>query len=411
MVKPKIITTLCLALTIFQLYAQGNSPVSTKVYLDCNRCNNNFIKQEVTIVNYVRDRKVADIHILITDQPMASGGRRYTVNFIGLQDDYDLNYSIDVDTYQTDVEVEVNQRLTGVIQAGLMPYLVTKGPLKMEVTLEQATDKINNSNNEEDPWNFWIFEIGGNIDWEKESNQKEYELEGEIDIERTTELWRIRGELETEYEVNQVKRDDSTLTSSLKRSKGEFSVVKSTAAQWSAGVFGEVRSNTFENIGIGAELQAAVEYNFYPYWLSATKEFTIAYMIGPQYRNYWEETIYDKKEEQLFQQALRINFRLRQPWGSVWARLEGSQYLHDWSKNRLEFNSRVSFQVIKGLFLRIGGEASLVHDQLYLPKGDASLEEILLNRKALATNFELEFNFGIAYTFGSIYNSVVNTRL
>ncbi len=382
----------------------------TKVYLDCDECNERYVKQEVTIVQYVRDRKVADIHLLINNLRLASGGRRYILNFIGLNEGYDLNYSIEIDTYQTDTEVEVNQKLAKAIQAGLMPYLVTKVPLKLEVSLDEAA-KQTPPDHAEDPWDFWIFEIGGNVDWEEESNQKAYELEGEIDIERTTHRWRIRGELETEYEINQVKRSDSTLTSSLKRSQAEFSVVKSIAERWSAGAFGRLRSNTFENIEIGTGVKAALEYNFYPYRRSATREFTVAYMIGPQYRNYWQETIYDKKKEQLFQQALRINFRLRQPWGNVWARLEGSQYLHDWTKNRVEFNSYISFQVTKGLFFRIGGEASLVHDQLYLPKGNASLEEILLNRKALATNFELDFNFGVSYTFGSIYNSIINTRL
>lgn len=401
---------LCVALCLSYAsltHAQGTA----KVFLDCNRCNETFIKQEVTIVNYVRDRKVADIHLLITDLSLASGGRRYTVNFIGLREAYDLNYSIKIDTYQTDAEIEVNRKLANAILAGLMPYLVTKGSLKLSATLEPSEQNAVSKLADEDPWNFWIFEVGGNVDWEMESKQRQYELEGQLNIERTTELWRVRGNIESEYEVNQVTRDDTTLTSSLKRSQGEFSLVKSIAKQWSAGVFTEIRSNTYENIGFGAELQGALEYNFYPYPMSATKEFTIAYLIGPQYLNYWEETVFGREQQQLVQHALRINYRMRQPWGNIRARLEGSQYLHDLSKNRLEFSSYISLQIVKGLFFNIGGEASLVHDQLYLPKGDASLEEVLLNRRALATNFELEFNFGIAYTFGSIYNTVVNTRL
>ncbi len=394
------------------LYAHPGFAAMTKVYLDCERCDERFIKQEITIVEYVRDRKVADIHLLITNLRLASGGRRYTVNFIGLREGYDLNYSIDVDTYQTDAEIAVNQKIADVIQAGLLPYLVTKSPLKLEVSLDETAASQSSSNSTtEDPWDFWIFEIGGNIDWEEESNQKAYELEGEINIERTTRRWRIRGELETEYEINQVKRSDTVLTSSLKRSQAEISVVKSVAERWSAGAFSEVRSNTFQNIGVGAGVQAALEYSFFPYRQSATREFTIAYLIGPQYLNYQEETIYDQRKEQLFQHAIRINFDMRKPWGRIETLLKGSQYFHDGSKNRLAFYSGISFQLIKGLFFRIGGDASLVHDQLYLPKGNASLEEILLNRKALATNFELEFNFGISYTFGSIYNSVINTRL
>ena len=43
-------------------------------------------------------------------------------------------------------------------------------------------------------------------------------------------------------------------------------------------------------------------------------------------------------------------------------------------------------------------------------KGGATPEEILLRRKELETNFEYFTSFGFTYTFGSIYNNVVNPR-
>ena len=410
MASSKILFFLFFLCCTLSLNAQENAPVSTKVFLDCNNCSSNFIRQEINIVNFVRDRKVADIHLLITSQPLASGGRLYNLNFIGLGDGYDQNFTIEAKTYQTETNLEVNQKLVKVIQAGLMPFLITKGQVKMEVSREEQPGALQQLS-EEDPWNFWIFEIGGNIDWEKESNQSELELDGEISIERTTELWRIRSEIGTRYEVNRVNRADQTLVSSLSRSNGEFSVVKSLGEFWSAGVFLDAFSNTYNNIKLGSGLKAAVEYNVFPYRMSATKEFTISYMVGPRYFNYNEETIFDKHKEHLFQHNLRMNLNLRRPWGSVFARLQGSQYLHDLSKNRVSLNSRLSLQVVQGLFIRVGGGADLVNDQLFLPKGEASLEEVLLNRRALATSYELRFYFGVAYTFGSIYNSIVNTRL
>jgi hypothetical protein len=54
--------------------------------------------------------------------------------------------------------------------------------------------------------------------------------------------------------------------------------------------------------------------------------------------------------------------------------------------------------------------ASYVNDQLYLPSEGASLEDILLNQIELSTQYQYELKFGVRYTFGSIYNSVVNTR-
>ncbi len=121
--------------------------------------------------------------------------------------------------------------------------------------------------------------------------------------------------------------------------------------------------------------------------MSATRELTIAYLVGPRSFTYREKTIYGKTEEQLFGQSLRINLDVKQPWGRAEIQLEGTHFMHDFSKNRLEAEAEVSLRIMKGLFLQLGVEASLIHDQLYLPKGDVSLEEVLLEQRALATNF------------------------
>src|SRR5512133_1631538 len=54
-----------------------------RVYLDCGSCDIEYIKTEVTFVNYVRDRKEAQVHILVTIQSTGSGGREYKLNFLG----------------------------------------------------------------------------------------------------------------------------------------------------------------------------------------------------------------------------------------------------------------------------------------------------------------------------------------
>jgi len=46
---------------------------AVKVYLDCGRCDIEYIKTEITFVNYVRDRLEAQVHILITTQTTGSG--------------------------------------------------------------------------------------------------------------------------------------------------------------------------------------------------------------------------------------------------------------------------------------------------------------------------------------------------
>jgi len=62
------------------------------------------------------------------------------------------------------------------------------------------------------------------------------------------------------------------------------------------------------------------------------------------------------------------------------------------------------------LSFRLYGQYSVVHDQLSLPKGDATTEQILLQRKQLETQFQYNASIGLTYTFGSIYNNIVNPR-
>jgi len=45
-----------------------------------------------------------------------------------------------------------------------------------------------------------------------------------------------------------------------------------------------------------------------------------------------------------------------------------------------------------------------------LPRGGASLEEVLLQRRELQTQYSYWGNVGVSYSFGSIYNNVVNSR-
>jgi len=70
----------------------------------------------------------------------------------------------------------------------------------------------------------------------------------------------------------------------------------------------------------------------------------------------------------------------------------------------------MNIRLLRGLSVSLRGEYSRIHDQLNLPKGDASIDEILLRRKELATNYEYSFSVGLSYTFGSIFSNVVNPR-
>lgn len=153
-----------------------------------------------------------------------------------------------------------------------------------------------------------------------------------------------------------------------------------------------------------------MEYNYFPYAESTRRQLCFLYRIGWNAANYKEKTIFDKTSEILYNQSLTVRFEVKEPWGSVSTSLEGSHYFHDFSKNRLEFRMNVDVRIFKGLSLDINGRYERIHDQLSLPKGEATLDEVLLRRKELATNYEYSVSVGLRYTFGSVYSNVVNPR-
>jgi hypothetical protein len=53
------------------------------IFLDCHQCDMDFIWNEITFVNFVRDRQIADVHVLVTIELTGSGGRQYSLEFIG----------------------------------------------------------------------------------------------------------------------------------------------------------------------------------------------------------------------------------------------------------------------------------------------------------------------------------------
>jgi len=45
-----------------------------RIFIDCARCDRNYIREEIPYVNYVRDVKEAQLYILETRETTGSGG-------------------------------------------------------------------------------------------------------------------------------------------------------------------------------------------------------------------------------------------------------------------------------------------------------------------------------------------------
>lgn len=381
------------------------------VYLDCGRCDRGYIRREIGFVNYVRDRSLAEVHLFVTDERTGSGGRLYTLSFIGQQRFEGSTLALTYTSNEGDTFDMERDGLAESIKRGLFPYaLQTSVADRLSISYE-ALEEGEALQPVTDPWNHWVFEVyaGGYV--EEEASQGRLDVRYGFYARRVTEQWKIQARPYFNHNIRRFETSDDIIRNVSQRHGFDGHLIKSLTNHWSVGLFSDILSSTFSNIDFLLELSPAVEYSLFPYDESSRREITFRYQLLGGYYDYIEQTLFDKDNEYLSRQALTAIMRFQQPWGSVFTALEGSHFLHDIHKNRLEFNTRIRLRIARGLQLDLSGGVEIIHDQLFLPKGDASLDEVLLQRQQLATTFEVSGRIGFSYTFGSIFNNVVNTRL
>lgn len=428
--KYVIVAGLCLivgltgaaATAVAQEPVQAEKPPATaqaatgaiRIFLDCNySCDESYIKQEITFVDYMRDRRDADVHILLTTQGTGGGGTEYTIKFIGLSRFTGVEQTLKHVSAATATSDERRKGIAEVLKQGLVRY-VAESPLAGRLRISVAADdgkKTGQQDASKDPWNLWVFnaELGGSFSGEETSNSQS--LRGELSANRTTEAWKMNfsangSSRESEFDLG----EDGIFVTTSKELSTNGLVVKSLTRHWSAGLTGRAGSSTFLNQDFVGRIAAGPEYNFFPYSESTRRLLTLQYTLGLDTFEYKEETIYGKTSEQLVDHRLRASFSMRQPWGSSFASATFNQYLTQPDKYSINAFGELSVRLFKGFSFNVFGEASRTRDQLYLPRGEASTEEILVRQRQLETGYSYYMNFGISYQFGSIFNNVVNPR-
>jgi hypothetical protein len=378
-----------------------------RIFIDCARCDMNYIREEVPYVNYVRDVKEAQLYILETREQTGSGGNRYTYAFVGQQEYAGINDTLFYSSRPDDTRDYQRIWRTQMLKMGMMPY-VAKTPLYSEVLID-PTDRVEREV-AEDKWKNWVFELEAEPDFEGEESYKELELRNSVSASKITHDWKLELDFDYRYTRTKYTYDDTLYTNYKSFSGLELLVVKSLGEHWSAGLRSELLSSSYTNIDLAFDFMPSVEYNIFPYSKSTHRQLRFLYGIGPSYRIYNDTTIYDQTEELLWQQQLEIAYQVKEKWGSINVSLRGSNYFHDLSKNRVEFGGFVSIRILKGLSVRVRGSVGRINDQLSLVRGEASEAEILLQLQELQTSYHLEGGLGLTYTFGSIYNNIVNPR-
>lgn len=366
-----------------------------------------YIRKEIPYVNYVRDIRDAGVYIISTSQRTGSGGYEYTYFLVGQHEFEGMRDTITFVTTPDETTEGYRQKMVRTLKMGLMRYVArTSLAQYMNISFSQPLSETVTG----DRWKSWVFKGSLSSYLNGEKTYKYYYLTGNLAAAKITEKWKI--DINARYNTNASEYiiDGSTVTSKSKTKYVTGLVVRSISDHWSYGGSTTVGSSSYSNKKLYYNLMPGIEYDLFPYSESTRRQMRVLYSAGISLVEYADTTIYDKIRENLFLHTLSASYEVIQKWGSIDFTLTYNNYLHDWSKNNLSFNGYFNFRIAKGLSLNFGGGASLIHDQINLVKQDLTYDEILLQRKEIATQYEYYLNFGLSYTFGSIYNNVVNPR-
>ncbi|MBU0489430.1 MAG: hypothetical protein KKA07_04350 [Bacteroidetes bacterium] len=378
-----------------------------KVFIDCGGCDLDYTRKEVTFVNYVREVREADVYVLITSMATGGGGEDLSIMFNGQGRFNGMKDTLHYIAAPDETDDEMRTGATKIFKAGLVRY-VAHTPLINEVSIiyEAGDDeKI-----VEDKWKSWVFTIDFNGFTNAEQSYLNFSTWSSVSIEKITPKWKTEFDASNSYNESRFDLGDEIIVGLNRSYYFSNTTVFSLSDHWSAGGFAQSSHSTYNNTSLSFSIYPAIEYNIFKYQAATQRQLTFRYYIGPAFYQYIDTTIYDKLDEIVLRNKLAVGFKSMQKWGSVEGSLSGMALFDDFNKNNVNLWTSLSIRILRGLSFNVSGSVSLVHDQIALSKAGASSEEILLQQRQLETQYSFWTSFGISYTFGSLYNNVVNPR-
>jgi hypothetical protein len=419
MVMKKTIVLLAVLLAITgQLFPQSAADSlasrneALNIYLDGSFCDPDYIREELTVVNYVTDRSAADVHVLLNTISTASGGNEYHMIFIGKG-----RFASHTDTIVFSVPGNVTTAMLRTtildyLQKGLIPYLM-KTPFRDKVSVDMMFDIPEFK--ETDPWKNWMFEISASGAFNSQKTYRDLGLSSSFIINKTNEVIKFESSNKGEYSRNTFYFDmDDVLDSGEVYTSYDLSswnlIVGSLGNHFSLGGFTMLRKSTFYNLNFQVVAGPALEFNVFDYKYASDQSLCFLYSLSYEHSNYYDTTVQGRMSDDLFSQQLDINFSYIKEWGRLSAFASASSYLDDLSKYSVGAGALVSLSVVKGLYVDLSLAASYYQDQISLAQDTPGEGDIYTHQREMQTDFSFSASVGISYRFGSIFNNTVNPR-
>jgi len=386
------------------------------VYLDLRGwADKDYIRQEMSIVEYVRDKEFADVHVILSKHEAGRMGTNYVILITGNGKFQGMVNELRYWSAASETEYETRKGYTKMIKIGLAPYLANIKGMASNISLDYKEDslaeEISEKLQDDDSWNNWIFEIYGGGFFDSEKAQNSIHIRYGFFADKVTRKWKIRARPYFNYNERNYGINGETIRTITHRNGFDGYLIKSLTGNWSAGAFTDMLSSTFHNMDFQIEISPAIEYSFFPYEEATRRSIAFAYKVDYAYNDYIMETVFKKTEETLWGHSLVLSADFRQPWGSIESRINASHHFHDFNSNSFELINQLNLRIFKGFSLTLEVDYEYINDLVAIPMEKLSKEEILLEQRRRATNYQFEGHIGFTYTFGSDQSAAFNPRL
>lgn len=384
-----------------------------RVYVNCPECktdDHEYLRTHLPFVDHVRDPRYADVQVLETSQNTGGGGSELTLTFMGQGRFAGLTDTLRCFTRPGDSDEMVRRAFARLCGLGLVRF-AARTPLAERLTISYEAPAGAALRPTVDRWHRWVFTTSLNGWINGQSSTRYLNAWGSVGASRVLKDDKLSLSVSGSYYESRFELGDGGRLLSISRSRSTNArYVRGLGEHWSAAARASAYRSSYSNTDLDWGAGPTLEFNAFPYSQSTRRQLRFDYYLTFHRAKYVLPTLYLKTAESLWRQGVEVALKSSEPWGSSQVSLSGFHYLHDFEKNLLSVDGSVSLRVLEGLSFKVSGNASRVRDQLSLQAQGATLEEILLQRRQLATQYQYYVSLGLDYTFGSIYNNLVNAR-
>lgn len=411
----KIIILALALLNHFSIYSQLPAESSNlKVYVNCIWCYQDYLRTQITWVDFVQDQFVSDVDLTITSLTTGSGGKEFLLQFAGKHELSGLTDTLSFSANAINTDNEIRESLARKVKLGLVRYAACgKTGDCLSISSNATQDSLDvgiGSNPLQDPWNAWVFRVNANGNVGAQKSIQSGSFNSSVSMSQVKETHKLLLSMSARYNEQRYDYGNFIDNYILRSQSMNVTYVHSISDHMSAGIFASTERSDFSNYDLFQNTSVAFEYNIFPYRQAQTKTLTAVYRAGFSYYDFQEETIFNKKIDRIPAHSFLLSTTFTKDWGQLSSGVELASFLSDFEKNHLFFWCNYSVRIFRGLSANSWVNFNVQRDQINIRLNGASQEEVLLQQQELQTDFEFNAFMGLSYRFGSIYNNVVNPR-